>query len=160
MEVIVQLRSECADRQGATLHHGEARHRGRELQHRAVRHPGHRVVAGPGSLAQQHRDHRHRVGGVRVDQIRAIAQQTLLLGLDPDVEPGDVLQPDDRDAVVIAGPRELGDLGDPFTIEDSAGALGPGLDGMFRQSRIVGDEARVQSTDSRDAAQHLGPGGR
>ena len=68
LEVIVELAVERADREGPALHHREARERRSELQHRAIGKPGHRVVAGPGRLAQQDRDHRHRVGRVGVDE--------------------------------------------------------------------------------------------
>jgi len=64
-----------------------------------------------------------------------------------DVEARDVLQPDDRDAVVVARTRELRDLRDPLPIEDAARALDRAMDGMVGQAGVVRHEPRVEPAD-------------
>lgn len=97
LEVVVEPGAIGADGQRASFHHRQSGQRGRELNERFVRSPGHGVVSGAGGLPQQHRDHRHRVGRVGVQEIAPVPEQAVLLRLEADVEAADVLQPEDRD---------------------------------------------------------------
>ena len=77
------------------------------------------------------------------------------LGLVADVEAADVLQPDQRDAVVVAGARERADLRDAGAVEDAAGALARRMLGIADEALAVDHEAGVEAADAADAADHL-----
>ncbi len=79
------------------------------------------------------------------------------LGLEADVEAADVLQPDQRDAVVVARARERADLRDAAAIQDAGGALPAGMLGIADQGLAVDHEAGVEPADPADAADYLFP---
>ena len=62
----------------------------------------------------------------------------------------DVLQPHERDPVVVARARERRDLGDPRPIEDGGGARRPRMARIAHQALPVDDEAGMQPAHAAD----------
>jgi hypothetical protein len=113
LEVVVELGVVRGDRQRAPFHDAQARQAGRELHDRIVGQAGHGVVARARGLAQQHREHRHGVGAVGVDEARAVAEQAVASASAPMSKPLMSCSQTMRDAVVVAGARERATLAMP-----------------------------------------------
>src|ERR1019366_3803588 len=90
-----------------------------------------------------------------VDQARSKPQEAVPLGVEPDVEAADVLEPDEGNAIGVAGAAERADLGDAVAVKDARGPLLAGMIGIREQALAIDDETGVQAAEAADAADHL-----
>src|SRR5690606_32004992 len=109
----------------------------------------------PRCTAKEHGEHRRAVRAVRVDEARAVSEEPCPLRVGADVEAADVLQPEDRDAVVVAGTAERADLRDAIAVEAAADTQLARSRRVVEQALSIDDEARVEPADAADAADHL-----
>ncbi|MPL74822.1 hypothetical protein SDC9_20641 [bioreactor metagenome] len=87
--------------------------------------PGHAVIAGAETAADQHGDLRHRGGGDGGHHLRAVARDALVLVFAADHEAGDILQEDQRDRASRAKLDEMRGL----------------LRGLGKEHAVVRDDA-------------------
>src|SRR6202008_1114037 len=91
------------------------------------------------------------------DEARSVAEQPEPFRLDADVEARDVLQPHDRDPVVVARARKGRELRDAVLVQDAGGLLRAARLHVVDQTLAVGDEAHVEPADAPDADDRLAP---